>query len=66
MTTIRDIENAVRHLSPAELVEFRRWFAEFEAEARDKQLESDLQTGRLDSLADRAIEDLNRGRCKDL
>lgn len=66
MPTIRDIEEAVRKLTTQELVEFRRWFAEFDAAAWDAQLEADAKAGRLDRFADEAIDDLRNGRCKDL
>ena len=35
-------------------------------EAWDKQLEEDAKNGKLDQLAEKAIEDLRVGRCKDL
>ena len=35
-------------------------------EAWDKQLEEDAKTGKLDKLAEKALEDLRAGRCKDL
>jgi hypothetical protein len=66
MSTIRDIEKAVRELTPEELTEFRRWFAEFDAAAWDAQLEADARAGRLDALADEALDDLKHGRCSDL
>jgi hypothetical protein len=66
MSTIREIEDAVKRLSAGDLVEFRRWFAEFDAELWDRQLESDARAGRLDELAKEAVDDLQNGRCKDL
>ena len=35
-------------------------------EAWDKQIEEDIKAGRLDHLAEKALEDLRAGRCKDL
>jgi hypothetical protein len=66
MPTIHDIEEAVRKLSPEQLVEFRRWFAQYDAAAWDAQLEADAGSGRLDRLADEALDDLRQGRCTDL
>lgn len=66
MDSLRDVENAVRQLSPEELAAFRAWFARFDAEAWDRQFEEDAAVGRLDQLADEAIQDLRTGRCKDL
>jgi hypothetical protein len=66
MTTIRIIEEAVRRLTPEEIAEFRRWFAEFDAVTWDAQFEEGVQRGRLESFADQAVDDLRRGRCTDL
>jgi hypothetical protein len=65
MSTIEQIEDAVRRLSPAELAEFRNWFAEFDGVLWDRQIEEDAAAGRLDSLADEALRDLREGRCTD-
>jgi hypothetical protein len=65
MGTVKEIEDAVQRLSPAELQAFREWFAEFEAEIWDSQIERDIATGRLDALAEEAIGDLRAGRCTD-
>ncbi len=35
-------------------------------EAWDKEIEADVKAGRLDSLFDKALEDLRAGRCTDL
>ena len=66
MSSVLEIETAVRHLSSHDLAEFRRWFAHFDAECWDRQIEGDVAAGRLDKLADEALADLAQGRCKDL
>jgi len=66
MSTVKEIETAVSKLSRDELSAFRSWFSEFDAEAWDKQFEQDVKAGRLDALADEALQDLREGRCKDL
>lgn len=63
MGSVEEIEDAVQRLSPAELDAFREWFAEFAAAAWDRQMEDDVAAGRLDALANEAIEDLRAGRC---
>ena len=65
MSTIEEIENAVGRLSAEELAAFRAWFAEFDAASWDRQIEQDIAAGRLDALADEALEDLRQGRCTD-
>lgn len=44
MTTVESIEQAVAHLPPTDLAEFRRWFAEFDATA-----------GKLERLAEESL-----------
>ena len=63
---LNEIQNAIRQLSTDELIQFRRWFSEFDAAAWDAQLESDSRAGRLDKLADEARNDLRDGRCTEL
>lgn len=66
MTNVQEIESAIQRLTREELSAFRNWFEEFDAEAWDHQLEEDIKAGRLDSLADEALNDLREGRCTDL
>jgi hypothetical protein len=66
MIRIHDIEAAIRKLPPRELAQFRTWFHEFDAQNWDKQFEQDVAAGRLDALAAEAIDDLHKGKCKDL
>ena len=66
MSTIREIEDAVRKLPPDDLAAFRHWFAEFDADMWDRQVERDVAAGRLDMLADEARRELREGRCTDL
>lgn len=58
MSIVQDIENAIRHLSPEDLAAFRAWFSAFDAEAWDRQFEDDVAAGRLDQLAEEALQDL--------
>jgi hypothetical protein len=54
MSKVNDLERQVQSLSADELAAFRQWFAEFDADAWDRQLEGDVKAGKLDSLAERA------------
>ncbi|MEQ8957193.1 MAG: hypothetical protein RLP02_04595 [Coleofasciculus sp. C2-GNP5-27] len=60
------IERAVSQLSSEDLAKFRTWFAEFDAANWDRQFETDVTAGRLDALADKALNDLRKGKCTDL
>jgi hypothetical protein len=62
MSTVREIEDAIRKLPDEELTAFRAWFAEFDAAAWDRQFEQDVADFRLDSLADEASRDAREGR----
>ncbi|GAC1448642.1 MAG: hypothetical protein NVSMB9_32000 [Isosphaeraceae bacterium] len=66
MSTVDEIEDAIRNLPDHDLVALRAWFAEFDAAAWDRQFERDVAEGRLDALADEALRDGREGRCTDL
>lgn len=66
MGNVRSIEKAVEALPPAELAEFRRWFAEFDAAAWDRQIEQDAAGGKLDRLAAEALADYRSGSAREL
>ncbi|MCU0565371.1 MAG: hypothetical protein MUF49_02095 [Oculatellaceae cyanobacterium Prado106] len=66
MSSLQEIENAVKQLSAEELANFRVWFAEFDAAVWDRQFEEDVAAGRLNDLAQRALKHLREGRCTDL
>src|SRR6266568_694661 len=66
MSTVHEIEDAIRKLDDDELAALRAWFAEFDAAAWDRQFERDVAEGRLDALVDEALRDAREGRCIDL
>lgn len=66
MSKIEGLEREVASLSQAELAAFRKWFAEFDAAAWDRQLAEDVQTGKLDALADRSLAAFKSGACSKL
>ena len=55
MGKIEVLERQVQALSSEDLAEFRRWFAEFDAEVWDQQFEADVKAGKLDALAEKAL-----------
>jgi hypothetical protein len=57
MGGVKEIEGSVLRLSPAELAAFRDRFAELDADAWDRRIEDDIAAGRLDALADEALDD---------
>jgi hypothetical protein len=62
MDRVENIEGQVRSLSSEELKAFREWFATFDAEAWDTQIEADAKNGKLRPLAERALRDHESGR----
>jgi succinate dehydrogenase flavin-adding protein (antitoxin of CptAB toxin-antitoxin module) len=66
MTTLEIIERKIQQLSEKELSEFRQWFAEFDADIWDAQIESDAAVGKLDQLAQEALEEYEAGKAKEI
>ena len=58
MVTVEDIEKAVANLTPDEFAKFRDWFEAFDAARFDEKIERDAKSGKLDRLAEQAIDDL--------
>jgi len=64
--TVQSLEQAVSMLSPGDLAEFRRWFAEFDAAAWDAQIEADAASGKLDAMAAQALAEYESGKAQEL
>jgi len=62
MTRVLQLEQQIAELSPEELTIFRKWFAEFDAEMWDRQIEADAGAGKLDALAQMALRDHAAGK----
>lgn len=60
--SVKELENVVSQLSPQEMSRFAQWFDEFRADQWDRQIESDIQAGRLDAAGRRADADFDAGR----
>ena len=61
MTTLETAEQIVGQLSADELARFRKWFAEFDGDTWDEQIEADAAAGKLDSLAEEALAEYRAG-----
>jgi hypothetical protein len=66
MSTVQEIEAAIRALPREEFSQLWKWWDEFREAAWDRQIETDLQAGKLDKLLDEADRDFEQGRCKPL
>jgi hypothetical protein len=66
MSTVQEIETAIQKLKPKEIREVGDWLDELREDLWDRQIDADIKAGRLDKLADKALEDYRAGRCKPL
>lgn len=66
MTKLEKIEREIEALGPDDLARFRRWFAEYDADKWDAQIEADARSGRLDALGEKALADHRAGRTRPL
>ncbi len=64
--TVTEIESAIEKLPPNEVSKLSKWFEEFEARVWDKQIERDLQNGKLQSLIEEAEKDFADGNYQPL
>lgn len=64
VSKVESLEREVAKLTPQELAAFREWFANYDADAWDLQIESDVKAGKLDRLAAEALESHDRGETK--
>ena len=66
MTKLEAIERDVQSLTLEELAAFRDWFAEYDWQVWDRQIERDAAEGRLDRFAAEALAEFERGETKEL
>ena len=66
MLKVEQLKIAVMDLSWPELSDFRKWYEEYEAQQWDKKIETDINNGKLDKLADEVLVDFESGLCMEL
>ena len=66
MSTVAEIETAIKKLEPQEVHKVADWLLEFREELWDRQIDADAKAGKLDKLVERALEDYRAGRTKPL
>jgi hypothetical protein len=66
MTKLQLLEHEVKKLKRPHLAVFRNWFHKFDAVAWDRQVEGDVRSGKLDTLARQAIADHRAGKTREL
>ena len=66
MSKIEALEREIEKLSRSELAAFRDWFLEFDAEAWDRQIETDASEGKLDRFAEVAVAAHKQGKSREM
>ena len=66
MTKVEEIVAAVSKLSPEQLAKFRAWFEAYDARLFDEKIERDAKSGKLDRMAEEALDAYRKGLARDL
>ncbi|MES1023925.1 hypothetical protein ABN584_13615 [Gloeocapsa sp. BRSZ] len=66
MTTRLEVESAIKQLPVAEVRNLAKWLQEYLDEMWDRQIETDLASGKLDHLIAQAEADIENGNVRDL
>ena len=66
MQTVEEIQQAIEALSEEDYERIRQWLTEADWDDWDRQIAADSEAGRLDFLAQEALEDKRRGLLRDL
>jgi hypothetical protein len=64
--TLHELEQTIAKLPPAELAEFREWFLRFDGDRWDEQIEKDVTSGKIESLAQGALSEFRSGQTNPL
>ena len=63
---VEALEREVQKLTADELAAFRDWFAEYDWQVWDRQIERDSAEGKLDKLAAEALAEFERGETREI
>lgn len=66
MTTLPEIEAAIKQLPENDIRQLAVWLQDYLDEVWDRQIEADLASGKLDILIAKAEADIEANRMKDL
>jgi len=64
--SVKEIEAAIRQLPARELDELFSWLADYRAQVWERQIEDDLEQGRLDALLSEVDREIESGLAKEL
>jgi hypothetical protein len=63
---VKTLEKEIRDLSRDELSTFRDWFVKFDADEWDRLIASDIEGGKLEKFAAKALSEHKRGGSREL
>ena len=66
MATVEEIQSEIESLPRNEYLRLVRWIQKRNWEDWDKELEKDALSGKLDFLAEEALDEKKKGKLKDL
>ena len=66
MASMNRIKSEIARLPQEEFNAFVDWLEKLEEERWDKELEEDIAEGKLDRLADEALDEFGAGKCREL
>jgi hypothetical protein len=64
--SVEELEKAIAGLPADQLARLRAWFDDFTADAWDRQLARDAESGKLDKLVAGSEADFRAGRAREL
>ncbi len=66
MTRVEKLEHEIQRLSRDDMAAFRDWFRKYDSDEWDREIEQDIQAGKLDRLAEEAITAHKAGRTREI
>ncbi|MDG2991787.1 hypothetical protein L3556_12725 [Candidatus Synechococcus calcipolaris G9] len=66
MSNLDQIEAAILSLPSNEFEQLRLWFLDLDYKRWDKELEQDIEDGKLEAFAQEAIAEYESGHCREI
>ncbi len=66
MTKVQKLEQEIQKLNPNELASFRDWFRKYDSDEWDCQIGKDINSGKFDKLAKKALAAHEAGKTREI
>ena len=66
MTKLEHIKSTIEQLSPSDVARLSEWLSALKARLFDEAIERDAKAGKLDALAEKALDEHTRGLSRKL